>query len=92
MGVKDAHDTLVALGVPGGSSHRRIVEGVKLEIIEVLDPGAAAGDLDDKNRLFVGGTGTSPVYRLSLRVGAPQPYAKGAGRTHVISLGSKPSR
>jgi predicted nucleotidyltransferase len=53
MAVKDAHDTLVALGVPGGSSHRRIVEGVKLEIIEVLDPGAAAGDLDDKNRLFV---------------------------------------
>ena len=50
---QDAHDTLVALGAPGDSAHRRIVEGVKLEIIEVLDPGAAAGDLDDKNRLFV---------------------------------------
>lgn len=48
-----AHDTLVALGAPGDSQHRRIVEGVKLEIIEVLDPGAAVGDLDDKNRLFV---------------------------------------
>lgn len=50
---EDAHDTLVALGEPGDSGHRRIVEGVKLEIIEVLDPGAVAAELDDKNRLFV---------------------------------------
>lgn len=50
---QDAHDTLVALGAPGDRAHRRIVEGVKLEIIEVLDPGAAAGDLDDKHRLLV---------------------------------------
>lgn len=49
----EAHETLVALGTPGDSDHRRIVEGVKLEIIEVLDPGADASDLDDKNRLFV---------------------------------------
>lgn len=49
----DAHETLVALGAPGDSDHRRIVEGVKLEIIEVLDPGPDASDLDDKNRLFV---------------------------------------
>ena len=49
----EAHETLVALGAPGDSDHRRIVEGVKLEIIEVLDPGPAASDLDDKNRLFV---------------------------------------
>jgi len=49
----EAHETLVALGAPGGSDHRRIVEGVKLEIIEVLDPGPDASDLDDKNRLFV---------------------------------------
>ena len=49
----EAHETLVALGAPGDSNHRRIVEGVKLEIIEVLDPGPDASDLDDKNRLFV---------------------------------------
>jgi hypothetical protein len=49
----EAHETLVALGAPGDSDHRRIVEGVKLEVIEVLDPGPDAGDLDDKNRLFV---------------------------------------
>lgn len=49
----EAHETLVALGAPGDSDHRRIVEGVKLEIIEVLDPGPDASDLDDKNRLFV---------------------------------------
>src|SRR3546814_14570461 len=49
----EAHETLVALGTPGDSDHRRIVEGVKLEIIEVLDPGPDADDLDDKNRLFV---------------------------------------
>lgn len=50
---EEAHETLVALGAPGDSDHRRIVEGVKLEIIEVLDPGPDASDLDDKNRLFV---------------------------------------
>src|SRR3546814_18251117 len=49
----EAHETLVALGTPGDSDHRRIVEGVKLEIIEVLDPGPDADDIDDKNRLFV---------------------------------------
>lgn len=49
----EAHETLVALGAPGNSEHRRIVEGVKLEIIEVLDPGPDASGLDDKNRLFV---------------------------------------
>jgi predicted nucleotidyltransferase len=49
----EAHETLVALGAPGDSDHRRIVEGVKLEIIEVLDPGPDPSDLDDKNRLFV---------------------------------------
>ena len=48
-----AHETLVALGAPSDSDHRRIVEGVKLEIIEVLDPGPDAAELDDKNRLFV---------------------------------------
>ncbi|HUF34250.1 MAG TPA: hypothetical protein VMN58_13685 [Acidimicrobiales bacterium] len=46
----DAHETLVALGAPGDSDHRRIVEGVKLEIIEVLDPGPAAAELDDIGR------------------------------------------
>jgi predicted nucleotidyltransferase len=51
----DAHETLVTLGTPGNDDHRRIIEGVKLEIIEVLDPGAGAADLDDKNRLFVTG-------------------------------------
>ncbi len=50
---EQAHETLVALGAPGDNEHRRIVEGVKLEIIEVLDPGPDAGDLDDKSRLFV---------------------------------------
>lgn len=50
---EQAHETLVALGAPGDSEHRRIVEGIKLEIIEVLDPGPDASDLDDKNRLFV---------------------------------------
>lgn len=49
----EAHETLVALGAPGDSDHRRIVEGVKLEIIEVLDPGPDASELDDKNRPFV---------------------------------------
>src|SRR3546814_19211099 len=49
----EAHETLVALGPPGDSDHRRIVEGVKPEIIEVLDPGPDADDLDDKNRIFV---------------------------------------
>ncbi|MGY6502476.1 MAG: nucleotidyl transferase AbiEii/AbiGii toxin family protein [Acidimicrobiales bacterium] len=48
-----AHETLVALGAPGGDEHRRIVEGVKLEIIEVLDPSPGAVDLDPKDRLFV---------------------------------------
>ncbi len=50
-----AHETLVAIGDPGDDAHRRIIHGVKLEIIEVLDPGAGAADLDVKNRLFVTG-------------------------------------
>ncbi|MCA9604945.1 MAG: hypothetical protein KC619_05100 [Myxococcales bacterium] len=49
----DAHETLVALGAPGHGSHRRIVEGVKVEVIEVIDPGSDLDTLDDKSRLFV---------------------------------------
>ena len=50
-----ARETLVSLGSPGNDEHRRIVDGVKLEIIEVIDPGPDAADLDDKNRLFIAG-------------------------------------
>ncbi len=49
----NARATLVTLGLPGNSDHRRIVEGVKLEIIEVEDPGPEAADLEPKHRLFV---------------------------------------
>lgn len=50
-----AHDALVSLGSPGTADHRRIVEGVKLEVIEVLDPGNELTELDEKSRLFIAG-------------------------------------
>lgn len=53
VAVGEAHDRLVALGSPGASTHRRSVDGVDLDIIEVIDPGAATGHLDEMNRLFV---------------------------------------
>src|SRR3546814_20524892 len=46
----EAHETLVALGTPGDSDHRRLVAGVQLELIEVLDPDPDADDRGDKNR------------------------------------------
>lgn len=64
----EAHETLVALGAPGGDEHRRIVEGVKLEIIEVLDPGPEVSDLDDKNRLFVTGHWASATLTVDVQV------------------------
>ena len=39
-------------------------------------------------QLTAGGTGTSPRYQLSVRVGAPAPYGSGRGSAHVISIGS----
>jgi len=50
-----AHATLVSLGTAGDDAHRRIVAGVKLEVIEVDDPGPGIHDLDDKDRLFIAG-------------------------------------
>lgn len=50
-----AHETLVSLGAPGTAEHRRIVAGIKLEVIEVLDPGDELADLDEKSRLFLAG-------------------------------------
>src|SRR3546814_14647567 len=49
----EAHATLVALGTPGDSDHRPLVEGGKLELTEVLDPGPDADDHDDKHLLLV---------------------------------------
>jgi len=49
----NAHQRLVAVGVPGATVNQRILPGAELEIIEVDDP---AGDLDGlgiKQQLFV---------------------------------------
>jgi len=34
------------------------------------------------------GVGASQAYRLSLRIGAPQPYGRGTGVSHRITLGT----
>ncbi len=39
-------------------------------------------------QLTSAGKGSSAVYRLSLRIGAPQPYGHGAGVNHRVSLGT----
>jgi hypothetical protein len=39
-------------------------------------------------QLTSAGTGRSAVYKLSLRIGAPQPYGHGAGANHRVSLGT----
>lgn len=66
-----ARETLVSLGQPGNAAHRRLVEGVKVEVIEVFDPGAAAVDLEPKERLFITGhwAAASNPRRIDVRCG-----------------------
>jgi predicted nucleotidyltransferase len=75
-----ARETLVALGDPGDADHRREIGGIKIELIDVFDPGDALADLTNEQQLFVAGhwaaaVGATPVAISSGELIASVPVA-----------------
>ena len=75
-----ARETLVASGEPGDADHRRHIDGVKLELIDVFDPSDGLADLTNEQQLFVAGhwaaaIGATPVTICSGELTAIVPVA-----------------
>lgn len=49
----DARATLLSIGAPTEAAHRRMVDGVKVEVIEVDDPGEDLDGFGDQECLFL---------------------------------------